>query len=156
MEKEKEAKNPTDVIILNRMYAGEYLDENIGHEVINLIKPDEGDDYYVYINDKGNIIEDFHNGSWRATCILFTRWCTREYKDGKKIKKLSMQEVLAKTEGDLENLLKNYKNEDFYKKYSEELEKVTYGKYTLKEIIKLGKDLIAKKTWSQNFHVFYL
>ena len=25
-------------IILNRMYAGSYLDENIGHEVINLFK----------------------------------------------------------------------------------------------------------------------
>ena len=25
-----------NTIILNRMYAGSYLDENIGHEVINL------------------------------------------------------------------------------------------------------------------------
>ena len=28
----------TDVIILNRMYVGDYLGENIGHEVINLMK----------------------------------------------------------------------------------------------------------------------
>ena len=27
-----------NTIILNRMYAGSYLDENIGHEVINLFK----------------------------------------------------------------------------------------------------------------------
>ena len=35
----------TDVIILNRMYVGDYLGENIGHEVINLMKADNNNNY---------------------------------------------------------------------------------------------------------------
>lgn len=40
-----------NTIILNRMYAGSYLDEdeNIGHEVINLFRDDNGSNY-IYIN----------------------------------------------------------------------------------------------------------
>ena len=73
--------NQTDVIILNRMYVGGYLGENIGHEVINLMKPDEGDDYYIYINARGDLREEFITKEWRAKTILLTRWCTYEYKD---------------------------------------------------------------------------
>ena len=41
------SNSPMNVIILNRMYVGDYLGENIGHEVINLINPDNGDKYYI-------------------------------------------------------------------------------------------------------------
>ena len=129
-----------DVIILNRMYAGDYLGENIGHEVINLIKPDNGNDYYVYINDDGRVNENILNKKWNVTCILFTRWCTREYKDDEeKTKTLSMIEILAKTEGTLECILddnKDYKQQtdDFYEKHKEKLKKVTYGGNTLDKI----------------------
>ena len=31
-----------EAIVLNRMFTGDYLEENIGHEVINLFKSDKG------------------------------------------------------------------------------------------------------------------
>ena len=34
-----------EVIILSRMYVGKYLDDKIGHEVINLFKSDNGNKY---------------------------------------------------------------------------------------------------------------
>ena len=45
----------TSTIILNRMYTGDYLDEgsNLGHEIINLFKPDKKDFYYVYLMSDG-------------------------------------------------------------------------------------------------------
>lgn len=47
-------------IILNRMYAGSYLDEgeNIGHEVINLFKDDKGSNY-IYINKDGKVNKNY-------------------------------------------------------------------------------------------------
>ena len=41
------------------MYVGDYLGENIGHEVINLMKPDKGDDYFLITNiqNRVNIIQ---------------------------------------------------------------------------------------------------
>ena len=43
------------LIIINRMYAGKYLTigENIGHEVINLIRSDNGNNY-LWLNADGN------------------------------------------------------------------------------------------------------
>ncbi len=147
MEKEKEAKNPTDVIILNRMYAGEYLGENLGHEVINLIKPDESEEcnsYLVYITNDGKIKDKFHKEEWKASCVLYTRWCKREYKDdNNQTKTLSMQEILAKTEGKLVNLIDDYKNNKKNKEYTKihlkSLEKYTYDGKGLEEIFSKNK-----------------
>ena len=36
----EETKN-SNVIVLNAMYSGKYLNENMGHEIINLFKADE-------------------------------------------------------------------------------------------------------------------
>lgn len=47
-------------IILNRMYVGRYLDENIGHEIINLVKDDNGDNY-IYVNPHGTINPKYDN-----------------------------------------------------------------------------------------------
>ncbi|MBQ9682900.1 MAG: PD-(D/E)XK nuclease family protein [Neisseriaceae bacterium] len=41
-------------ILLNRLYVGKFLNENIGHEVINLFKADD-DKNYVYINHTGKL-----------------------------------------------------------------------------------------------------
>ena len=40
-------------IVLNVMYNGKYLNENMGHEVINLFKEDKGRNY-LYLNPYGN------------------------------------------------------------------------------------------------------
>ena len=42
-----------DAIVLNRMYVGDYLSTNIGHEVINMFQADD-DKHYLYLNAKGN------------------------------------------------------------------------------------------------------
>ena len=147
MKKEKKAKEPTDVIILNRMYAGEYLGENLGHEVINLIKPDESEEcnsYLVYITNDGKIKNKFHKEEWKASCVLYTRWCKREYKDdNNQTKTLSMQEILAKTEGELVNLIDDYinnkKNKEYTKIHLKSLEKYTYDGKGLEEIFSKNK-----------------
>ena len=48
------------VIILTRMYVGEYLEENIGHEVINMFKDDNGDNY-IYVNHDGLINQNYND-----------------------------------------------------------------------------------------------
>ena len=59
------------LIIINRMYAGGYLTEgeNIGHEIINLFRSDNGDNYLwlnsggsckksIFFDKNGNILYD--------------------------------------------------------------------------------------------------
>ena len=41
-------------ILLNRMYVGEWLIKNIGHEVINLFKADN-DKNYIYVTKSGTL-----------------------------------------------------------------------------------------------------
>lgn len=57
-----------NVIILNRMYVGSYLDDNIGHEVINLLKDDNGDNY-IYVNPHGSINPKY-NDAVRAVILV--------------------------------------------------------------------------------------
>ena len=51
-------------IIINKMYAGKYLEtgENIGHEIINLFKSDNGK-HYIYLNSQGTIATRYINGA---------------------------------------------------------------------------------------------
>ena len=119
------------------MYAGSYLDEseNIGHEVINLFKDDNGSNY-IYINPYGSINKKV-NDSVKAILLV------------KHIEK-GVLEVIAKAE----NLQQVY-----YKKNNREEEirdqiayvkenKVTYGNVLLSDIYKNGYDeiLITFKT----------
>ena len=57
-------------IVLNRMYVGDYLSNNIGHEVINLFKADNGE-HYVYLNSRGNLAKE-HEGKIGA--MLFVKY----------------------------------------------------------------------------------
>ena len=45
--------NVQNAIILNHMFTGDYLYDNIGHEVVNLFKDDAGDNY-IYLCKNGN------------------------------------------------------------------------------------------------------
>lgn len=63
------------VIILNRMYVGDYLGENLGHEVINLIKCDNGN-HYIYVNPYGTVNEELYRRdveTIKNDVILLTR-----------------------------------------------------------------------------------
>ena len=54
MEKQQEQTKQNNTILLNSMYKGSYLDNKLGHEVINLIADDKGA-HYIYINSLGKI-----------------------------------------------------------------------------------------------------
>ena len=43
-------------IVLNRMYVGDYLSSNLGHEIINLYKADNGG-HYLYLNSTGDFVK---------------------------------------------------------------------------------------------------
>ncbi len=43
-------------IVLNRMYVGDYLMSNLGHEVINLFQADNGGNY-LYLNSTGDFVK---------------------------------------------------------------------------------------------------
>lgn len=42
-------------ILVAKMYTGEYIEKNIGHEIINFFKPDNGDYFYGYIIYNGKV-----------------------------------------------------------------------------------------------------
>lgn len=47
-------------IVLNRMYVGDYLSSNLGHEVINLYQADNGRNY-LYLNATGDFVKTHAN-----------------------------------------------------------------------------------------------
>ena len=57
-------------IVLNRMYVGDYLTSNLGHEVINLFKADNGC-HYVYLNSTGNFAKEHSN---KIGYMLFVKY----------------------------------------------------------------------------------
>lgn len=73
-------------IIINKMYVGGYLSEgdNIGHEIINLYKADDGKNY-IYLNSQGTI--ELSHGNNRITVLLVRKFASKIYK------------ILAKAEG---------------------------------------------------------
>jgi hypothetical protein len=73
-------------IIINKMYVGGYLSEgdNIGHEIINLYKADDGKNY-IYLNSQGTIELSHRENS--ITVLLVRKFASKIYK------------VLAKAEG---------------------------------------------------------
>ncbi len=44
-------------IVVNRMFVGDYLTSNLGHEIINLFQADNGN-HYLYLNASGNFHKD--------------------------------------------------------------------------------------------------
>ena len=73
-------------IVINKMYSGNYLIEgsNIGHEIINLYRADDGKNY-IYLNAQGSI--DISQHQDEITILLIRRLAPRTYK------------ILAKAEG---------------------------------------------------------
>ncbi len=58
----------TNEIVLNRMYSGDYLENNLGHEIINMYQADNGN-YYVYLNATGSFHLS-HAGRVRAMLMI--------------------------------------------------------------------------------------
>ena len=56
-------------IVLSKMFSGSYLLDNLGHEVINLYRCDNGCNY-VYLNDDGMFSRDHRN---KVKTVLFVK-----------------------------------------------------------------------------------
>jgi hypothetical protein len=79
-----------NAIILSKMYCGEYIETNIGHEIINLFKADNGKNY-IWVNDDGRINPLYDD----AVCaVLLVRYVEE-----------GVMEVIAKAE-ELEQVLR--------------------------------------------------
>lgn len=63
-----------NVIVLNRMYAGSYLDSHLGHEVINLLQADNGC-FYLYLNPYGNLTNRSTEGGIMLLTKKVNRYC---------------------------------------------------------------------------------
>ena len=57
-------------IVLNRMYVGDYLASNLGHEIINLYQADNGGNY-IYLNSTGDFVKA-HQG--KIHNMLFVKY----------------------------------------------------------------------------------
>jgi hypothetical protein len=128
------AKQATNIneIIVNRMYIGSYLDqgENIGHEVINLFQPDQGDKTYIWLNSQGYLRGEKNDRKNRM--MLMVRY---HHKD--------VWEVLAKTERLvlLEGTNSSMTATDRNEKQQEALGSLTYGGASIFEIMGRNKAL---------------
>ena len=109
-------------IILNKMYVGSYLQNNIGHEVINLFKADNGNNY-IYVNKDGKTSQENN----KAVLLV------RNVEEG-------VVEVIAKADV-LENVYQVCKDKDDdearkkVKKYIDD-NNITYGGVKLYELWK--------------------
>ena len=126
-----------NAIILNRMYAGSYLDEdeNIGHEVINLFR-DDNESNYIYINQKGDINKKSNDS---VEAVLLVKYVEK-----------GVLEVVAKAE-DLQQVY--YKKNNFDEEIKDQIEyikehHITYGNVLLSDIYQNGNTelLITFKT----------
>lgn len=59
------------MIVLNKMFVGEYCLTNIGHEIINMFMADNGH-FYVYLNSTGDFARDKQG---KVEYVLLTRNC---------------------------------------------------------------------------------
>lgn len=123
-------KNQGKAIVINRMYVGDYLSSNLGHEVINMYTADNGN-HYLYLNAYGNFSKEHTD---KVGYMLLAKY----YAEG-------VLEVIGKAEGltDVSGantpLPKNYKVNipnisDIQREYIEEIENITYGEVPLLEI----------------------
>ena len=87
-------------IVLNRMYVGDYLSTNLGHEVINLFKADNGN-HYVYLNSTGNFAS-VHKG--KIGYMLFVKYHKED-----EMEVIGMATELKEVVGSDQSLGQNYK-----------------------------------------------
>ena len=130
-------KAPNDLILLNRMYAGEFLNENIGFESINLIMADDGKNY-IYVTPYGTMDIDKYK---KVRAILFVR----KYTPGS-------YQIIAKAENlhlaeEIEFYIKNNKhNNDIRQLQQTKIEKIKFAGISYRDIFKNNRT----KTKSQN------
>ena len=120
-----------DGIVLNRMYVGDYLSNNLGHEVINLFKADNGN-HYIYLNSTGNFAS-IHKG--RIGYMLLVK-----YHQENEMEVIGMATELEEVAGSDQSLGQNYKilNKDISAAQKEFIETTEGGiKYGGASILKI-------------------
>lgn len=63
-----------DVIVANRMYVGDYLTSNLGHEVVNMFKADDGGSY-LYLNAYGSFAKKWQ---YRVKHMLMIKYYSED------------------------------------------------------------------------------
>ena len=130
MSKEK------DIILIAKMYTGEYINESIGHEIINFFKPDNKDALYGYI---------IHKGTVKNTKRIHTILLVSDVKDGevKVIAKIENPEFIIKENISFE---KQKENQISYI----EKENIKYGGVLLNKIKRRTEDYGIYITYKAN------
>lgn len=114
-------------ILLNLMFRGKFLQDNIGHEIINMFPADDGK-YYIYVNPYGT----FHKShSGKIETILLGRYAGNNCIEI--IAKAEDLEEIVKVDGDDETI----KNEQ--KKYCD-INHICYGGKPIIEIFDANKN----------------
>ncbi len=119
-------------ILLNVMYTGSWLDENIGHEIINLFRSDNGQNY-IYVLPWGTMDKKHNN---QIETILLVRRCNAD-----------TFEILAKAVGLTQIAIRktNSKKEHFGQLRDEQIRYITendirYGGVLLSDIFKIREN----------------
>lgn len=113
-------------IVLNRMYSGEYLRENLGHEVINLYQADNGN-HYLYLLDYGTFDRKYKE---KINYMLMIR-----YIDTAKYKIIGLACGLTDTLNESDELI--FENQEHF--HSNGKESVCYGGVNVFDIFKLNQ-----------------
>jgi hypothetical protein len=118
--------NKGQAIVVNRMYVGNYLSSNLGHEVINMYTADNGN-HYLYLNAYGSFAKKWQG---KIGYMLLVKYHDK-----------NCVEVLGKAEGlyDVYNYEDGSNNSNATEISSHqfnfiEREKITYGKVLLTEL----------------------
>ena len=114
-----------DVFVINRMFAGSYLHNNIGHEFINLYKDDK-DRNYVYIMPQGTF--DLKKYSNHISHVFMVRG----------IKNMKAVEVLALATIKDDVYSENCKDKESQEKYIQKND-IRYADVLLSDIFKTSK-----------------
>ena len=123
------SENKQRPIILNHMYSGEYLGDNIGHEIINLFKADDGNNY-IYLCKDGK-----YNGEFPKYVIQVRRYGTRM------LEVVNIAEV--DTEWDWNSVKEPRKKKEkatWKEKRAEAIKLIKYGEVDIESIFKENKE----------------
>lgn len=134
-------------IVLNRMYVGDYLSTNLGHEVINMFQADDNN-HYLYLNAKGNFGK---RGKDVDTMLL-----VMGIGEGR-VEVVGMAKNLQCVDGACCTLPRDLGETDYKTKTAQEnfLKKVKYGKAPIFDIFGTeGQQSVYASYWVDNKNFF--
>ena len=152
-------KNEGKAIVINRMYVGDYLSSNLGHEVINMYTADN-DKHYLYLNAYGSFAEKWQG---KIGYMLLTKYHSKD-----------CVEVIGKAIGlhDVYNHDEDGSNTNKAKEISPrqfnfiEHDEVSYGNVPLKELfsnaerqsvyITFKADKVFKLNKGKSIFIYYI